>query len=102
MAIRWAAERNLVDVCFETDCQELAFAMRNEGEDVSEFGMLVDRCRRELASFMNTTVLFTRRNGNQVADAVARKSVCSVTSIWGGHPPGWLSCMLDNTCLIHH
>ncbi|CAN1247896.1 hypothetical protein LINPERPRIM_LOCUS6539 [Linum perenne] len=102
MAIRWAAEGNLTDVCFETDCQELVFAIRSDEEDVSEFGVLVGECRRELSSFLNTTVLFTRRNGNQVADAVARRSVCSVTSVWGGYPPGWLVCLLDNICLIQH
>ncbi|CAN1133353.1 hypothetical protein LINPERHAP2_LOCUS7600 [Linum perenne] len=88
-AINWLTESNFDNVLIETDSMEVEKALNQAGEDVTEFGMVIQDCRRLLKpGFLIRSV---RRSRNEAAHLLARHSrfVASPTS--GVAPPIWLN-----------
>jgi len=67
-AIQWMHELQHTDVDFELDAKKVVDYFNRGSNDVSEFGAIMDACRRIHNSyFENSKVEFRRRQANEVA-----------------------------------
>ncbi|CAN0919033.1 LINE-1 reverse transcriptase homolog [Linum grandiflorum] len=97
-ALRWVADMGLRNVEYEGDSQVLALALKSQEEDDSEFGRIVDSCRKLLLCMGDVSYSFVRRVRNTVADAIAKQSLFHVGCFVGTTPPIWLSDVLGSCC----
>jgi len=73
-AIRWVRELQLTNVDFELDAKKVVDYFNEGSNDISEFGAIVEECRRNFVTyFENSKVEFSRRQANEVA----RSHTCS-------------------------
>ncbi|CAN1287004.1 Putative ribonuclease H protein At1g65750 [Linum perenne] len=103
-AIKWTSASGLHGVIFEVDCTMVSQAMCKEGgeRDRTEFGRIIEECRRELRRLRSSTIVAVRRNSNRVAHAIARNSRYLARTYVGEGPPEWLVTVLDDICFITH
>jgi hypothetical protein len=65
--IRWVHELKLTNVNFELDAKKVVDYFKRGGNDISEFGAIVEDCRRSCnLYFKNIKVEFSRREVNEV------------------------------------
>lgn len=80
-AMQWVHELQLPNVDFELNAKKVVDYFNGERNDVSEFGAIVDDCRRRSnVYFENSKVKFSQRQANVVANTLARE-VTSLTSL---------------------
>jgi ribonuclease HI len=74
-AIRWVHALQLTNVDFELDAKKVVDYFNNGSNDITEFGVIVEECRRSCnLHFENSKVEFTRRQANEVAHTLAREA----------------------------
>ncbi|CAN1243813.1 hypothetical protein LINPERPRIM_LOCUS5837 [Linum perenne] len=74
-------------VFVETDCRTVQQALGRQDQDNTEFGRIIEECRRLLACQPLCKVVFVRRECNRVADAIAKQSVHLTNPTVGGASP---------------
>jgi len=73
-AIHWVRELQLTDVDFELDAKKVVDYYNGGHNNISEFGAIIDKCKRCCFScFENSKVEFRRRQANDVAHTLARE-----------------------------
>ncbi|CAN1316570.1 Putative ribonuclease H protein At1g65750 [Linum perenne] len=100
-AIQWVGRMQLHNVDYETDSHVVAYAVKGSGQDHTEFGRIIDECRRELRNQANTTIVDVRRNSNRVVHALARNAIYFTQTYLGEAPPEWLLYDLNDICGSH-
>ncbi|XP_073134911.1 uncharacterized protein [Henckelia pumila] len=60
-ALSWIEEMGIQDVTFESDSKVVIDAVRGQREDESEFGIIIEECRRVLCNKPSFRFGFTRR-----------------------------------------
>ncbi|XP_057787519.1 uncharacterized protein LOC131004775 [Salvia miltiorrhiza] len=65
-------EIEVQDIIFETDCQELYWLLVKRETDLSYLGVTVEKIYREVVSFRHIAFSWTEREGNSIADGLAR------------------------------
>ena len=76
-AIQWIRELQLSNVDFEMDANKVVdYFNKGKGRnDISEFGTIMDECRKNCNNyFENSKVEFSRRQANVVAHTLAREA----------------------------
>ncbi|XP_039691241.1 uncharacterized protein [Medicago truncatula] len=75
-AIQWVRELQLSNVDFELDAKKVVDYFNKGGNDISEFGAIMDECRKNCNDcFENSKVEFSRRQANVVAHTLAREVI---------------------------
>ena len=75
-AIQWVRELQLSSVDFELDAKKVLDYFNKGGNDISEFGVIMDECRKNCNDcFENSKVEFSRRQANVVAHTLARETI---------------------------
>ncbi|CAH9116647.1 unnamed protein product [Cuscuta epithymum] len=74
-AMTWMITKRYIRVIFESDCKRLVDDIRADRDIHLEYGSLVDDCRLLLKSNNEFQVVFTRRQANNSAHALARVSI---------------------------
>jgi hypothetical protein len=75
-AMYWVQSLQLRNVDFELDAKKVADYYNHGSSDISEFGAIIDDCRRcHNLFFENSKVEFSRRQANEVAHTLARKAL---------------------------
>ncbi|CAN1321508.1 Putative ribonuclease H protein At1g65750 [Linum perenne] len=97
-ALRWAAGQLPRKIIFETDCQLVSEALRRSETAVTEFGVIIEECRKVLQLNPDFSVCFVRRNRNVVAHELAQRSFTLASPFTGHVPPIWLEDALSLTC----
>ncbi|CAN1729936.1 LINE-1 reverse transcriptase homolog [Linum perenne] len=101
-ALSWATTRRVSRCTFEVDSQQVTVALSRSVSDRTEFGSIIDSCRRILHANSGFKVTFVRRNRNVVAHELAQRSF-SLTSPFEGHvTPSWLENALASSCSIQN
>ena len=73
-AIQWVHELQLRNVDFELDAKKVVDYYNRGRNDISEFGAIVDECKRRCCVyFEKSKVEFNRRQANVVAHTLARE-----------------------------
>jgi hypothetical protein len=54
-------------ITIETDCLPVAQAIRSRQKNNTEFGAIIDRCRRIFNLYENCSLNYVRRQANRVA-----------------------------------
>ncbi|CAN1144897.1 hypothetical protein LINPERHAP2_LOCUS14371 [Linum perenne] len=72
---------------FETDAQAVVHAIQLEQIDNTEFGKMVDSCCSILRRQPGFKIQFARREQNEAAHALARRSISFASPTSGGTPP---------------
>lgn len=74
-AIQWVHELQLPNVDFELEAKRVVDHFNIGNNDISEFGVIIDDCRKRCNSyFRNSKVEFCRRQANEVAYNLAREA----------------------------
>jgi len=75
-AIQWVHEMQLTNVDFEMDVKRVVDYYIKGSNDISEFGAIIDDCRRRCCIwFENSKVEFNRRQANMVTHILAREAI---------------------------
>ncbi|RHN43816.1 hypothetical protein MtrunA17_Chr8g0391961 [Medicago truncatula] len=73
--IQWVRELQLSNVDFEMDAKKVVDYFNKGRNDISEFGAVMDECRKNsIDYFENSKVEFSRRQSNVVAHALAQEA----------------------------
>ncbi|CAN1313940.1 hypothetical protein LINPERPRIM_LOCUS29137 [Linum perenne] len=96
-ALKWLNEKRATNTIIEVDALEVVRAVADGAEDVSEFGNIVRSCRLWLHPTFE--LRHVRRNRNEVAHALARRSRLLTAPCEGEVPPEWLVNALYCTCM---
>ncbi|CAN1219601.1 Putative ribonuclease H protein At1g65750 [Linum perenne] len=97
-AMRWMLDWGFSGVQFEVDSEEVFGAIRSSSTDVSEFGCVIRGCRIILESRHDFSIHVVRRNRNQVAHALARRSPSFVSPFVGYSSPMGLDTVVNDVC----
>ncbi|CAN1143330.1 Putative ribonuclease H protein At1g65750 [Linum perenne] len=97
-ALQQLVQDRRINVTIEMDCQEVVCAMRKEEDDHTEFGIIIDQCRKIFPSSYD--IVFGRRSRNEVAHLVARRSYSCTSPTMGLVSPDWLENALS--CICHN
>ncbi|CAN1153936.1 Putative ribonuclease H protein At1g65750 [Linum perenne] len=101
MAVRQLREDGRTDVIIETDSLSTVQALHGDQDDWTEFGEIIRQCRNLMPS--TYSVEFVRREGNEVAHTLARRSFSLATPTLGVASPSWLVNALNSICnIIEH
>jgi len=74
--IQWVRELQLSNVDFEMDAKKVVDYFNKGRNDISEFGAIMDECRKNCIDyFENSKVEFSRRQANVVAHTLAREAI---------------------------
>ncbi|CAN0837140.1 Putative ribonuclease H protein At1g65750, partial [Linum grandiflorum] len=96
----WLQDIGHMQAIVETDCQVAHSALQRDEEDVTEFGVIINKCKELFLSEPGFSVVFVRRDGNGVAHTLARRSITEADTVLGQAPPIWLRADLANTCFV--
>ncbi|CAN1135676.1 hypothetical protein LINPERHAP2_LOCUS8986 [Linum perenne] len=96
-ALVWLQEMSITNIKIELDSQTVCTAINSAEEDLTEFGDIINRCRRLIDQGMK--IVFVRRDRNVAAHVLARQSRHSVSPSIGEAPPSWLVEALNCICL---
>lgn len=74
-------------VIFEIDAKIVTDALHSHKEDMSKFGSIINSCKSVLQDQQTFKVCFSKRQENEVDDALA-KATCSYasSSVWYNFP----------------
>ncbi|CAN1241903.1 Putative ribonuclease H protein At1g65750 [Linum perenne] len=97
-AIKWAQNFQPGNIMFETDCQVVFEALRRNEAGATEFGAIIEECRRILQVNPDYSVCCVRRNKNVVAHELAQRSFSLSSPFTGYVPHTWFMVALDLTC----
>ena len=74
--LKWALHKQWKRVCFESDSLMLISTLRSPSSQYRhEVGGIINECRRFLDQFDRVIFTHVRRQGNAVADAIARTAI---------------------------
>nr|KYP41081.1 hypothetical protein KK1_037561 [Cajanus cajan] len=73
-AIQWIVTLSLPHVTLESDCKSVLDALSRTQSHHSEYGSLLNKCRRLLHNHPNLSLKFILRQANRVAHCLARAS----------------------------
>ncbi|CAN1149458.1 hypothetical protein LINPERHAP2_LOCUS17035 [Linum perenne] len=79
-------EEDFIDVIFETDVEEVGYAVNSELIDESDFGCLIIMCRELLVTNPGFSVQVVRRNMNMVTNVLATRSIYYEAPFVGSSP----------------
>ncbi|CAN1323399.1 hypothetical protein LINPERPRIM_LOCUS32719 [Linum perenne] len=74
-ALRWIHTMQVREVIVETGCQQVQQALTRNDRDDTEFGRIIEECRRLLDCQLITEVVWVRRECNMVADAIEKRAI---------------------------
>ncbi|CAN0901842.1 hypothetical protein LINGRAHAP2_LOCUS21644 [Linum grandiflorum] len=95
--LEWAVELGYTQIVVEPDCR----AVQEQVADDTEFGRIIEACKVRVSSKPGLSVSFGRRNYNEAAHVLARRSSTSIVIVIGEIPPAWLStAMVLNTGFV--
>ncbi|XVF85330.1 hypothetical protein PTKIN_Ptkin17bG0109100 [Pterospermum kingtungense] len=80
------------------DAKVVVDAIRNGGEDDTEFGLLIRECRSCLDKEEFFSLCFVKRQVNQVAHTLARASRFYTSPYVSFEAPSCLGALLDDDC----
>ncbi|CAN1121827.1 hypothetical protein LINPERHAP2_LOCUS1005 [Linum perenne] len=83
------------EVVFETDVELVGSALRDDKEDIFEFGCLISSCKRLLAALPQFNVQVVRRNRNHAAHLLAQRSFSCESPFYGISSPSRMNNVLD-------
>ncbi|CAN1302005.1 Putative ribonuclease H protein At1g65750 [Linum perenne] len=96
-ALLWLEDFANHDIIIETDSQVVCSALTNNREDLTEFGDIIECCRRLLNP--RRSIQHIRRSANEAAHVLARQSRSMDSPTIGATPPTWLDNALRCICL---
>lgn len=98
--LKLARDAGIRPVQLEVDSMRVFHLFRQEKEDISELGEIVAVAKRNFPHFSSGLVSFMKRDGNGVADCLARRALVQRESqIWLESWPAEISSMLAVECL---
>ncbi|KAK2379004.1 hypothetical protein QL285_066849 [Trifolium repens] len=74
-ALKLALSNGFERVIFESDCQQVVNALRNDCSYANELGILFSTCSSLLISNGNCNIAYVRRQANRIAHNLARASL---------------------------
>ncbi|RHN45227.1 putative ribonuclease H-like domain-containing protein [Medicago truncatula] len=77
--IQWISSLRYHNVIFKLDCKMVVDDVHNGKMNLSEYGSIVQNCRTLLDHYNDFVVVFTRRQGNGSAHALAREVLSHVS-----------------------
>ena len=87
-------------VVFEVDCQVLVRHWNDQVNDRSVLKPILDEISEISSSLVSFSVVFARREANQVAHLCAKyASIQDVSSTWNAEPPTFLVHSLKADCI---
>ncbi|CAN1159364.1 hypothetical protein LINPERHAP2_LOCUS22663 [Linum perenne] len=96
--MQWLVSWGYTEVTFEVDAKELSCAVNRNDVDHSEFGCVVEKCRRILVEHHGFIVCVVRRDRNQVAHQLARHSPSLISPFVGFSSPNGMDSILNDIC----
>jgi len=95
--IHWMHELQLSNVDFETDAKKVVDYFNKGSNDVSEFGAILDECKRcRNGYFKNSKVEFSRRQANEVVHTLARETLLLAGPHVCNDVPLYILTMINN------
>jgi hypothetical protein len=73
--IQWISSLGYHNVIFELDCKMVVDDVHNSKMNLSEYGSIIQNCRTLLDHYNDFVVVFTRRQANGSAHALAREAL---------------------------
>ncbi|GAU43282.1 hypothetical protein TSUD_36320 [Trifolium subterraneum] len=96
-ALALALSNGFERVLFESDCQQVVNALRNDYLYANELGTLLSTCSSLLISNVNYNVAYVRRQTNRVAHNLVRASLFqSNSNVHHYFPPSCISSIILN------
>ncbi|KAK2454436.1 hypothetical protein QL285_001995 [Trifolium repens] len=96
-ALKLALSNDFERVIFESDCQQVVNALRNDCLYANELGILFSTCSSLLIFNAYYNITYVRRQTNRVAHNLARASLFqSSPSVHHFYPPGCISSIIFN------
>ncbi|GAU20068.1 hypothetical protein TSUD_381600 [Trifolium subterraneum] len=97
LALALALSNGFERVLFESDCQQVVNALRNDYLYANELGTLLSTCNSLLISNVDYNVAYVRRQANRVAHNLARTSLFqSSPNVHHYFPPSCISSIILN------
>ncbi|CAN0914148.1 hypothetical protein LINGRAHAP2_LOCUS28388 [Linum grandiflorum] len=72
----------------------------NGKSDITEFGVIIAKCRVRLLYKTSLPIVFDRRICNGVAYTFARRSITSIVTVIDAIPPEWLATDLTKYLIM--
>lgn len=98
-AMLWVYEAGYTNVVFESDAKVVVDAVKSNEEDRTEFGSIIGQCQSLLRQQTAFSVGYVKRQVNEVAHVLARRSHFSSCRVVSFAIPSFLVSPLMNTCL---
>ncbi|KVH96058.1 Ribonuclease H-like domain-containing protein [Cynara cardunculus var. scolymus] len=99
-ALMWIRDMGQENLVFETDSQTVVSTLTHKEEDCMEFWDIIHACKMVLNATLSFKVNFIRRNRNEVAHKLARRSQFFVEPISRAGSPEWLIEDLLSFCNV--
>jgi ribonuclease HI len=94
--IMWIAILEYQNVMFELDCKTVVEDVHSSKVNYSEYGLLIDDCKSLLSNHTNYLVVFTRRQTNGSAHALARAALSHASRITFHYIPNCIATFIMN------